>query len=240
VSEQPAVIGVIGGMAWESSAVYYRLINQKIAGRLGGRHSARLVLNSVDFDEFIQWHRADDWAAVENKVGELAQELERAGARCIVIACVTQHEVADGAAKRVDIPFIHIADVTGEAIRAAGIGTVGLLGTRFTMERDFFVGRLRDRFDLDVLIPEDEDDRQYLHDTIFNEFAKGIFEDATRKRYLEIIDRLAARGAQGIILGCTEIPLLVRQDDVPNLPMFDTTEIHADAAVNFSLHEYRL
>ncbi|WP_033443042.1 aspartate/glutamate racemase family protein [Saccharothrix sp. NRRL B-16314] len=227
-------VGVIGGMAWESSATYYRMINEKVAERLGGRHSARLLLNSTDFEEIIQWHGADDWASVGRKVTELAQGLEKGGAGCVLIACVTQHNVADEAAAEIGIPLIHIADVTGEAIVADNRRTVGLLGTRFTMEKEFFAGRLRDRFGLDVRLP-DEPGRAYLHETIFEEFAKGIFTDATRARYVEIIRSLVADGAEGIILGCTEIGLLIRQSDVPDVPLYDTTELHVNAAVEFSL-----
>jgi aspartate racemase len=227
-------IGIVGGMSWESSAAYYKIINQEVSRRLGGDSSARVVVNSTNFADVIAWHRKDDWASVEAEVTGLAQGLERAGAECWLIACVTQHEVADAAAKEVSIPFLHIADVTGEAVAGAGLKSVGLLGTRFTMERQFFTGRLRGNFGLDVLLPT-EADREYLHRTIFEEFARGVFEDRTRKRYVEIINDLVAQGAEGIILGCTEIPLLVGADDVPGVPLFDTTSLHALAAVEFSL-----
>lgn len=227
-------VGVIGGMAWESSALYYKLINEGIAERLGGRHSARLLLNSTDFEEIVQWNQADDWLAVRSKVTELAVGLERAGAQCVMIACVTQHEVADDVAAAIGVPFIHIADVTGDAVRADSRSTVGLLGTRFTLEREFFTARLRDRHGLDALLPG-EDDRAYLHHTIFDQFAKGVFISETRQRYVEIIERLVDRGAEGIILGCTEIGLLLSQPDVPEVPLYDTTALHVAAAVEFSL-----
>jgi len=204
-------IGVIGGMAWESSAVYYRLINEKIAERLGGRHSARLLLNSTDFEE-----------------------IEQGGAECVLIACVTQHEVAAAAAAAIGVPFIHIADVTGDTIKADGRTKIGLLGTRFTMEREFFTGRLRDNYGLDVLLP-DEPERAYLHETIFEEFANGVFTLDTKERYLKIIRQLMDRGAEGIVLGCTEIGMLVNQQDIPEVPLYDTTALHVEAAVEFSL-----
>jgi aspartate racemase len=229
-------VGVIGGMSWESSATYYSIINREVARRLGDQSSARVVVNSTNFADVIGWHQADDWAAVEGEVTRLAQGLERAGAACWLIACVTQHEVADAAAKRVDIPLIHIADVTGRAVREAGLSRVGLLGTKFTMERGFFTDRLRDSYGLEVVLP-DPDDREYLHRTIFEEFARGVFDPGTRARYVEIIDRLVARGAQGVVLGCTEIPLLVRPENVPGVPLFDTTTLHALAAVDFSLSD---
>jgi aspartate racemase len=222
-------VGVIGGMAWESSALYYRLINEQVTRRLGGRHSARLLLHSTDFEEIIRWHQADDWDAVRDKMVALAVDLERGGARCVMIACVTQHAVADAVATRIGVPFIHIADVTGQAIRADHRHTVG-----FTMEREFFTGRLRADHGLNVLIP-DEDDRAYLHHTIFDEFAKGVFTAEARSRYLDIIAGLVQRGAEGIVLGCTEIGLLLSQSDIPRVPLYDTTRLHVAAAVEFSL-----
>lgn len=227
-------VGVIGGMAWGSSALYCEEINKAVARRLGGRHSARLLLASTDFEEIIEWHQADDWDAVRRKMIALALGLERGGAGCVLIACVTQHNVADAVASRIGVPFIHIADATGEAIRADGGRCVGLLGTRFTMEGDFFTSRLSNDHGLDVLVPG-EDDRAYLHHTIFDEFAKGIFTSEARTRYRAVITGLVARGAQGIVLGCTEIGILLSQADVPGVPLYDTTALHVAAAVEFSL-----
>jgi aspartate racemase len=227
-------IGLIGGMAWESSAVYYKMINDRIAERLGGRHSGRIMLNSTDFEEIIQWHQTDDWSSVRDKMTELARGLERSGARCVLIACVTQHEVADAVAAAIDVPFIHIADVTGKALKADGREKVGLLGTRFTMEREFFTGRLRDEYGISVLLPVAAD-REYLHRTIFQEFAKGVFSASTKQHYTAMISRLVERGADAIVLGCTEIGLLLDQRDVPDVPLYDTTELHVNAAVEFSL-----
>jgi len=227
-------IGIIGGMSWESSAAYYDIINREVSRRLGGDNSARVILTSTNFADVTRWHRKGDWKSVEHEVTHLAQGLERAGADCWLIACVTQHEVADAAAERVAIPLIHVADVTGEAIKATGVDSVGLLGTRFTMEREFFTGRLRRHFGQDVVLPS-KADREYLHRTIFEEFALGVFKPETRAEYVRIINDLVTRGAQGVILGCTEISLLVRQEDTPAIPLFDSTKLHALAAVEFSL-----
>ena len=226
-------IGIIGGMSWESSAVYYRLINQEIGKRLGGHYSAKLVLSSANFEEFSQWQKDDDWKAIETAVDDMAQGLVRAGADFVVIACNTQHEVAEGVTERLPVPLLHITDVTAEAIQKAGFRKVGLLGTRFTMERQFFRGRLKERFDIDVILP-DAEDQKYVHDKIYHEFSKGIFSESTRIRFVEIIEKLAGQGAEGVILGCTEIPILVQAEHT-NVPLFDTTTLHALAAVELSL-----
>ncbi|GAB3928332.1 aspartate/glutamate racemase family protein [Larkinella terrae] len=226
-------IGIIGGMTWESSAVYYRIINQEIGRRLGGHHSAKLVMASADFEEYTIWQKADDWASVEKAVDELAQSLVRAGADCVVIACNTQHEVAEGVIERLPIPLLHITDVTAEAIQKAGFRKVGLLGTRFTMKRPFFRGRLKNRYGIDVILP-DEEEQTYVHQKIYEEFSKGIFSDSTRAQFVTIIEKLAGQGAEGVILGCTEIPLLVQAEHT-TVPLFDTTTLHALAAVEFSL-----
>ncbi|GAB3340008.1 aspartate/glutamate racemase family protein [Larkinella ripae] len=226
-------IGIIGGMTWESSAAYYRIINQEVGRRLGGNYSAKLVLSSANFEEFDQWQRAGDWPAIETAVDDMAQSLVRAGADCVVIACNTQHEVADPVAERLSVPLIHIADVTAAAIQQAGFRKVGLLGTRYTMERQFIRGRLSERFGIHVILP-DETDQGYIHQKIYTEFSKGIFDDRTREGFVSIIEKLAAQGAEGVILGCTEIPLLVQAEHTP-VPLFDTTTLHALAAVDFSL-----
>ncbi|RAK03147.1 aspartate racemase [Larkinella arboricola] len=226
-------IGIIGGMTWESTAAYYRLMNQEVGKRLGGNYSAKIILSSANFEEFDQWQRADDWQAIETAVDDMAQSLVRAGADCVVIACNTQHEVADAVAERLPVPLIHIADVTAEAIQRAGFQKVGLLGTRYTMERQFIRGRLRERFGIDVTLPNPED-QQYIHQKIYTEFSQGVFSESTRERFVSIIEKLAQDGAQGVILGCTEIPLLVQSRHTA-VPLFDTTTLHALAAVNFSL-----
>lgn len=226
-------IGIIGGMTWESSAAYYRIINQEVGKRLGGNYSAKLLLSSANFEEFDRWQQANDWDAIETAVDEMAQSLVRAGADCVVIACNTQHEVADGVTERLPVPLLHIADVTAEAIQKAGFRKVGLLGTRYTMERQFIRGRLKERFGIDVILPNNED-QKYVHHKIYTEFSKGIFNESTRKEFVAIIEKLAAQGAEGVILGCTEIPLLVQAEHT-NVPLFDTTTLHAMAAVDFSL-----
>jgi len=199
----------------------------------GGSYSGKLILSSANFEDFVQWQRVDDWAAIERAVDDMAQGLVRAGADCVVIACNTQHEVADAVASRLPVPLLHIADVTGLAIQRAGLQKIGLLGTCFTMEKAFFRQRLQDRFGMEVVLPN-EDDKAFVHQTIYNEFTKGIFRDATRERYLQIIAELAQQGAEGVILGCTEIPLLVKPEHTP-VALFDTTTLHALAAVEFSL-----
>ncbi|MGV3558074.1 aspartate/glutamate racemase family protein [Larkinella arboricola] len=226
-------IGIIGGMTWESTAAYYRLMNQEVGKRLGGNYSAKVILSSANFEEFDQWQRAGDWQAIETAVDDMAQSLVRAGADCVVIACNTQHEVADAVAERLPVPLIHIADVTAEAIQRAGFQKVGLLGTRYTMERQFIRGRLRERFGIDVTLPNPED-QQYIQQKIYTEFSQGVFSESTRERFVSIIEKLAQDGAQGVILGCTEIPLLVQSRHTA-VPLFDTTTLHALAAVNFSL-----
>ncbi len=220
-------------MTWESSAAYYRLINQEVGRQLGGNFSAKLILVSANFEEFDQWQRAGDWPAIETAVDDMAQSLVRAGADCVVIACNTQHEVADTVAERLPVPLIHIADVTAEAIQRAGFRKVGLLGTRYTMERQFIRGRLKERFGIDVMLP-DEEDQRYIHQKIYTEFSQGIFSGSTRTRFVSIIEKLAQNGAEGVILGCTEIPLLVQAQHTA-VPLFDTTTLHALAAVDFSL-----
>ncbi len=229
-------IGIIGGMAWESSAVYYRVINEEVSRRLGGSNSARIVLNSANFADFIGWHRADDWPAVEREITEMSQALERAGAECVLIACNTQHAVADGAAAKIGIPLLHIADATAAAIRAEGLSRVALLGTRFTMDRDFFTGRLADHFGIETILPG-EADRDVLHRTIFEEFAKGRYTPQTRSWYVQLVNTLVDQGAEGVVLGCTEISLLLRPADVPGVRLFDTTRLHAMAAVEFGFSD---
>ncbi|WP_242907704.1 aspartate/glutamate racemase family protein [Actinomadura terrae] len=229
----PRVIGMLGGMSWASSAVYYRMINERIAKELGGLHSARILLNSVDFAEIVQWNADGDWDSVADRLGGIAQGLERAGAECMLIACVTQHVVAAPIAERINVPLISIVDVTGDAIVTDGNQRIGLLGTHFTMNHGFFVDALTGR-GIDVLLPEGVE-QKYVHESILNEFNRGIFNDSTRQKYLDIIDGLVAKGAQGIVLACTEIGMLVGQDQVPGVPLYDTTALHVEEAVRFSL-----
>lgn len=226
-------IGLIGGMSWESTIPYYRLINEGVKQRLGGLHSARLVLFSVDFAEIERLQHAGEWDAAGAVLVKAAQSLEAAGADCVVICTNTMHKVAPAVEAAVRIPLLHIADATAAAIRAAGIQTVGLLGTRFTMEQDFYVGRLMQRHGLSVLIPEAEE-RETVHRVIYEELCLGQINPASREAYRAAMAHLVQRGAQAIILGCTEISLLVGAEDA-TVPLFDTTAIHARAAVEFAV-----
>ena len=226
-------IGLIGGMSWESTAEYYRIINRYISRRLGGTHSAKIWLYSFDFQEIEELQSKGDWEELGRMMAEAALKLERAGADVLGICTNTMHRLVPDVESTVRIPILHIADATGEAVRNAGIDTVGLLGTEYTMIGDFIRGRLRDRFAIEVLIPEGEDITT-VNDVIFRELVKGRFSDPSRKEYIKIIDKLLCRGAGGVILGCTEIPLLVRQRDV-EAPLFDTTQIHAEALARSAL-----
>lgn len=225
-------IGLIGGMSWESSALYYRLLNEGVKQRLGGLHSARCVLASVDFAEIEALQSAGRWDEAGALLASQARGLEAAGADAVLICTNTMHKVADQVAAVITVPLIHLADVVADAVIAAGIDTVALLGTRFTMEESFYSDRLTAR-GLTVLTP-DADDRALVDRVIYTELVLGEVRDASRASYVEIIGRLAACGAQGVVLGCTEIELLIRSSDV-ELPIFATTRLHAQAAVDFAL-----
>jgi aspartate racemase len=224
-----AVIGLIGGLSFESSAEYYRLINEGVRDRLGGLRSARTLMWSFDFGEIEALQHAGDWNKATALMIEAAQRLQSGGADFFLICSNTMHRMADAVAAAVTIPLLHIVDPTGERIAASAIKRVGLLGTAFTMEQDFFKGRLAQNFGLDVLVP-DADDRALVHRVIYDELVQGRIEAASRQAYRDVIARLVARGAQGIVLGCTEIMLLVRQDDSA-VPLFDTTALHVEAAI---------
>lgn len=221
-------LGLIGGMSWESTVPYYRLINQTVKEQLGGLHSARLLLYSVDFAQIEKLQHAGDWDTAGEVLADAARSLRAGGAELLVICTNTMHKVADAVEAASGLPLLHIADATGEQIRRAGLQRIGLLGTRFTMEQDFYRQRLSERHGLDVLVPE-AGDRDTVHRVIYDELCQGVVRDESRERYRDIIDRLVAAGAQGVILGCTEIGLLVRQDDA-SVPLFDTTALHARAA----------
>jgi aspartate racemase len=227
------VIGFIGGMSWESSAEYYRIVNQEVRARLGGVHSAKSLMWSMDFGEIERLQHHGDWSSLTAQMVVASQNLERGGADFIVICTNTMHRMAADVEAAVSIPLLHIADPTAEKIKAAGLSKVGLLGTAFTMEQDFYRGRLVNNFGLDVLIPDDED-RKTVHEIIYNELVAGEVNEISRERYRQVIRRMVERGAQAIILGCTEIMLLISQDDSP-VPVFDTTELHALAAVDMAL-----
>jgi len=226
-------IGMIGGMSWESTLVYYRIVNEAVRQRLGGLHSAKSILFSVDFAEIEALQHAGRWDAAQSILVQAAQALVRAGADLMIICTNTMHKLADPVAASVTIPLLHIADPTAEAVLAAGLDTVALLGTRFTMEEHFYRKRLEDRYGLRVLIPAAVQ-RQTVHDIIYSELCLGRTREPSRQAYARIIDDLVERGAQGVILGCTEIGLLVGTDRCP-VPVFDTARIHAEAAVNAAL-----
>jgi len=226
-------IGLIGGMSWESTVPYYRQVNEGIKARLGGLHSARVVLYSVDFHEVEQLQHAGDWAAAGDMMADAARRVQAAGADLLVLCTNTMHKVAPQIEAAVSIPLLHIADATGAAITAAGHRTVGLLGTRFTMEQDFYRQRLQQAHGLQVIVPE-ADDRTVVHDVIYEELCRGVIRDDARAAYRRIMDDLVACGADAIILGCTEIGLLVGSQDA-RVPLFDTTALHASAAVEAAL-----
>lgn len=226
-------IGLIGGMSWESTIPYYRQINQTIKERLGGLHSAKIVLFSVDFHEIERLQHAGDWDAAGALLAGAARSLRAAGADFLVLCTNTMHKVAPAIEAAVDIPLLHIADPTAEAIREAGVTKVGLLGTRFTMEQAFYKDRLQEKFDLQVLTPSD-DERQVVHRIIYEELCLGRILDESRDAYRRIIASLVERGAQAVILGCTEISLLVGPQDA-SVPLFDTTAIHARRAAERAL-----
>ena len=226
-------IGMIGGMSWESSLEYYRIVNEGVKARLGGLHSAKCLMVSVDFAEVEVLQREGKWAEAGRMMADAAEALERGGADFIVICTNTMHKSAGEVQARVRLPLLHIADATAQLVKAAGIQRIGLLGTRFTMEQDFYKGRLTDNFGLQVAIP-DAPQREIIHRIIYDELVLGIIKPESRQAYLEIMADMVAKGAEGIILGCTEIGLLVRQAD-SSVPLFDTTRIHAEAAVEWAL-----
>lgn len=227
------IIGMIGGMSWESSAEYYRIINETVKAKLGGLHSARCILYSVDFEEIETFQHTGNWKEATKCMVDAARSCEKAGADFVIICTNTMHRMADDVQAHIKIPLLHIADATAEKIRTQGLKTVGLLGTKYTMKEDFLKGRLIDKFSLDVLVPT-EDEQEIIHTIIYEELCLGEIKEQSRKKYRKIIETLTSRGAEGIILGCTEIPLLVQQQD-SRVPLFDTTRIHAEAAVELAL-----
>ena len=227
------MIGLIGGMSWESTAVYYRRINDQVRARLGGLHSADIVMRSVDFAGIVALQQADQWDEASNVLSGIGRNLQDAGADCLLICTNTMHKLADSVQSRVDVPILHIVDITAQALKRAGARRPLLLATRYTMEQDFYLARLRDRHGIDALVP-DADDRTAVHDIIFDELCQGIVSDASQRRYLDIVARGQASGADSVILGCTEIGLLIGPQHL-DLPTFDSTLLHADAAVDFAL-----
>jgi aspartate racemase len=231
-------IGLLGGMSWESSAEYYRLINETTRDRCGGLHSADCLLRSVDFAEIEQLQREGDWNRAGERLAREAAALEAVGAEMLVLCTNTMHKVADAISAAITIPFIHIADTTAHAVQAQGLSTVGLLGTAYTMAQDFYTGRLRDRHGITVLVPDD-DDRQLIHTVIYDELCLGVVNEQSRSEYRRIMSDLADCGAEGILFGCTEIDLLVGPADSP-VPVFDTTRLHAERAVELALSDVQV
>ncbi len=226
-------IGLIGGMSWESSLEYYRIINEQVRARLGGLHSARCLMFSFDFAEIEELQHAGNWTAATERMVEAARNLEKGGADFVLICTNTMHKMAAEVQAGISIPLVHIADPTAKIIKSRGITKIGLLGTKYTMEQDFYKGRLIENYGLDVVVP-DAAGRQIIHDIIYDELCLGVVKESSRGAYQTIIEQLKQRGAEGIILGCTEIGLLIGASDT-DLPVFDTTQLHAEAAVTWAM-----
>ena len=226
-------IGLLGGMSWESTELYYRLINEGIKAKLGGLHSARIAMVSVDFQEIEEMQHSGDWDGTARILAKAAQQIEAAGADFLLICTNTMHKVAPQVQAAINIPLLHLADATAQRIKEAGLSTIGLLGTNFTMEQDFYKGRLAEKHGLTVLVPP-KADREIVHQVIYDELCLGQVEAASRQEYLRIMEDLQAVGAEAIIEGCTEIVILVQQSHTA-IPLFDTTAIHAEAAVEEAL-----
>ena len=226
-------IGLLGGMSWESTASYYKALNEGVKSRLGRLNSAKVVLFSVNFDEIEKLQHQGKWDETAVLLSDAAESVEKAGADFLMICTNTMHKVVPEIESRISIPVLHIADATANVLQADGIEKVGLLGTRFTMEQDFYKGRLADKFGMDVVVPSSED-QDTVHTIIYDELCKGVIKESSKQQYLAIIDKLYAEGAQAVILGCTEIALLVNQQDT-EVPLYDTTEIHAKQGVEYAL-----
>jgi len=226
-------IGLIGGMSWESSVVYYNIINKKVREILGGFHCAKSIMVTVEFAEIQRLQHAEDWKALDEIMVKAAKQLEAAGADFVVLGTNTMHLCSPAIIENISIPFLHIAEATGLKITEMGLKKVALLGTRFTMEKDFYKTYIFNKFGIEVVIPE-ETEREQIHNTIYRELVQGLIKDESRKTFQQIIANLEKRGAEGVILGCTEIPSLIKQTDV-KIPVFDTTAIHAEKAVEWAL-----
>lgn len=227
-------LGLIGGMSWESTAIYYRLLNELVRGRMGGLHSAKILLWSFDFAEIAAMQSAGEWDVAAAKLAEAARALERGGAHGLLLCTNTMHKLADAVQAAVSVPLIHIADATAEAIKTAGVKRPALLATRFTMEQDFYAGRLRDRHGIEAAVP-DAAGRDMVHRVIYDELCQGVVTEASKAGYLAEVARMRRdESIDGVIMGCTEITMLIGQDDF-DVPVFDTTRIHAEAAVDFAM-----
>ncbi|GAB2505849.1 aspartate/glutamate racemase family protein [Microbulbifer agarilyticus] len=228
-------IGMLGGMSWESTASYYKAINEGVKGSLGGLHSAKIALYSVDFDEIEKLQHQERWDDTAKILADAARSLEAAGAEFLLICTNTMHKVAGEVEAAISIPLVHIADATAEQLVTDGVKSVGLLGTRFTMEQEFYKSRLVEQYRINVITPT-PDERDIVHDVIYSELCLGVINDESRERYLDVIRHLAERGAEAVILGCTEIALLIDQSDT-SVPLYDTTKIHAAKAVDLAVSE---
>lgn len=226
-------IGLIGGMSWESSLEYYRIINEQVKEKLGGLHSAKSLMYSLDFDLIEKLQQQEKWDELTSIMIKATQDLEKGGADFVLICTNTMHKMAEDIQDNINIPLLHIADTTAERIKEKSLKKVGLLGTNFTMEKDFYKGRLTNKHGLEVIVPKKED-RQIIHQIIYQELCLGEIKSSSRDQYVKILNKLVDSGAEAVILGCTEIPLLVHQEDV-NIPLFDTTSIHAETAVEYAL-----
>lgn len=226
-------IGLIGGMSWESSLEYYRIINEQVKAKLGGLHSAKSLMYSLDFDQIEKLQHQGKWDELTSILIKAAQDLEKGGADFVLICTNTMHKMAEDVQDNINIPLLHLVDTTADKIKQNRLKKVGLLGTNFTMEEDFYKGRLMNKYGLDVIIPN-EKDRKIIHQVIYQELCLGDIKKSSKDRYIEIINKLIESGAEAVILGCTEIPLLIQQEDV-KVPLYDTTTIHAEAAVEYSL-----
>jgi aspartate racemase len=226
-------IGLVGGMSWTSSLEYYRIINEEVQKKLGELRSAKIILNSVDFRDFVLFSQEGRWDEVARLLTEAAQVVEKAGADFALLCTNTAHKMADQVQNNLNIPLLHIGDAVGECITEMGLKKVGLLGTKYTMQEDFYKGRLAERFDITTVVPNQEEIK-IVNDVIFKELCLGEIKTSSRDEFVEIIQNLEKNGAQGVILGCTEIPLLVKNEYV-SIPLFDTTTIHAKAAVELAL-----
>ncbi|MFP4051879.1 MAG: aspartate/glutamate racemase family protein [Thermoplasmata archaeon] len=226
-------IGILGGMSWESTLEYYKIINEKTKEKLGGDHSAELVMFSFDFNEIVTKQEEGEWDQLEDKMVRVSLGIKDAGADFLIICANTMHKVADGVEARTELPILHIAEAVGEKIEEQGLNKVGLIGTRYVMEMDFYKDILDDFFDIELIIPEEEG-KQRVHDIVYKELCRGIQKEESKDELLDIIYNLVERGAEGVILGCTEIPLIINQMDI-DIPTFDTMRLHAEAAVEYAL-----
>ena len=230
-------IGFIGGMSWESSVVYYQLANKRVRELAGGDHSCKSVMYTVDFEEIVRLQHTGDWTKLDTLMADAAVRCDKAGADVIILCTNTMHICQEAIKRSISVPFLHIAHATGDAISLWGLTKIALLGTRFTMEKDFYKKELKEHYGIDVIIPE-PNDINMIHNIIFNELIKGVIKDESKEIFKNIIGKLKNKGAEGVILGCTEIPLLIQEGDV-DIPVFDTTKIHTYKAVDFALGEKR-